>query len=431
MFKNLSHSIILKDTLYILGGKAVAMLLYMAFDISCARILKPEDYAEWVFYFAILTMMFYVGWCGINTSAKVFVSKESEMENINRVIRASFWLRLFVSFIIAVLITAIAYPLAKWLGYPERYPNLYSLCFFAGVLVFFNSISEFFKELFMGLGKFANLCFITILEYLGYFLFSLLFLLVLKKTKAAVLGYACSGVFVLLFNVIYFQNLMGWSKPDQLKSYQPVMKAVFKYAIPIAVSSIGGMILVEMDTLMLGILSTKTQVASYGIAKSLCSKATHINYALAAGSMTSLSVLTSENIRDKRAKLHKTSSLNILIVILVAGIFLLAGSNLIEIMYGAMYMEAAKILKYLLPYYAMYSTSTFFGMFLDFQGKAKIKSVCYFSVVFLNLILNLVFIPKIGAIGAALATSVSLIPYTVLVIVITAKVLKDINKESF
>lgn len=426
MIKKLFKSNILKDTMYTLGGKIVAMLFYMAFDIVCARILTPEDYAEWIFFFAVLTMMFYIGWCGVNTSAKVFVSKESTKEGVSEIIRASFFLRLTVNIVMCLIIISIAYPLARCLGYPEKYPNLFFLCVLAGALVFFNSYSEYFKEVFMGLGEFRKLCFITSLEYAGYFLFSLLFLISYGKVEAAAFGHICSGMMVFLFGYMCLTRISVNDPFAKKKNiFRLGMGKIFKYAIPIAISSIGGMILVEMDTFMLGIMSTKMQVAYYGIAKNLCTKATHVNYALTVGSMTSFSILTVENIKEKRLKFMRTSYVNVLISAFIASAFLLLGTFVITILYSIEYQEAGLILKYLVPYYVMYSISNFFATFLDFQGKAKIKSLCYSTVICLNLCLNLLLIPQFGAVGAAIATSLSLVPYMVLVIAITAKVINS------
>lgn len=428
MLKKIFQSNILNNTLFTLGGKIAAMLLYMVLDIACARILSPDDYAEWVFFFTILTMMFYVGWCGINTSAKVFISKESTKEKISQKVKASFLLRLIASTFILCIILVISFPFAKCLGYPEKYPDLYILCMLSGLLVFFNSFSEFFKEVFMGLGEFKKLCAITILEYSGYLLYSLVFLIPIRKVWSVAIGYICSGVIVFLFGMTCLKKFSDSGMfPEKKDIYQPDIKAIFKYAVPIAISSIGGMILVEMDTFMLGILSTKSQVANYGIAKNLCGKAGHINYALIVGGMTSFSVLTMENIKEKRSKLLRICNINILISGIVAGAFLLMGNFFIVTLYGETYGDAAKILGYLVPYYIMNSISVFFGTFLDFQGKANIRSICHCSVMLLNLILNITFIPKLGASGAALATSLSILPYTVLVTIVTIAILKQYN----
>lgn len=431
MIKKLLQNSILTNTLYTLGGKITAMLLYMALDIVCARILNLDDYAEWVFFYVILTMMCYIGWCGINTSAKVFVSKESDGNGVTKTIQASFLLRLIVSIGISMIIMSIAFPLSKRLGYPSKYPDLYCLCIFAGALVFLNSYSEFFKELFMGLGDFKRLYFFTVLEFFGYFAFSVVFLIFLKDVKAIALGYACSGIVVLAVGIVSLKRITGAGiLLRKINGYQAVIRKILRYALPIAVSSIGGMILVEMDTFMLGILSTKPQVANYGIAKNLCTKAVHVNYALTVGSMTSFSVLTVENIKEKYSKFKRIGKMNSLISVVIAGAFLLLGNIVIIFLYGGEYGEAGKILKYLVPYYMMYAISNFFATFLDFQGKAKTRSICYCSVVVLNLILNLLLIPKFGAVGAAMATSLSLMPYTALVIVITGRVIRSYNKCS-
>lgn len=425
MIRRLFQNKIFDNTLYTLSGKVAAMLLYMAFDITCARLLTPEKYAEWVFFYALLTMMFYIGWCGINTSAKVFVSKERDSGEAARIIRASFLLRLIVSIAVSVILILVAYPLAACLGYPDKYPSLYQLCILAGLLVFLNSFSEFFKGLFMGLDDFKRLCCTTILEFAGYFLWSLLFLLLFRRVEAAALGYICSGIGVFLFGTASLRRISTVGIfPKKNDSHRPIMKKIFKYAIPIAVSSIGGMILVEMDTFMLGILSSKTHVANYGIAKSLCSKAIHINYALAVGSMTSFSVLTAENIKRKQSQLKKINNLNMLIAVSVAGAFLLLGSTAIKLLYGVEYQAAGKILIYLLPYYIMYSVASFFGAFLDFQGEAKTRSICYCTIVILNLLLNFLLIPRFGGVGAAAATSLSIVPYTILTVIVTVRVMK-------
>lgn len=430
MFKKIFRSKMLKNTLYTLGGKIFAMIFYMAFDITCARMLAPENYAEWVFFFAVLTMMFYLGWCGVNTSAKVFVSKESTKRGISKVIQAVFLLRLVVSIIVAVLITSMAYPLATCLGYPDKYPNLFNLCSIAGVLVFFNSFTELFKSLFMGMGKFERLCSITIVEYAGYFLFTLAILFFFRNPKAVAAGYFCSGLLVFGVGIVLLRNITNDTiLPEKNGSYKSIMRSVMQYAVPIAVSSIGGMILVEMDTLMLGILSSKLQVVNYGIAKNLCAKATHINYALTVGCMTFFSVLTAENIEEKRSKLMKISGLNTLIALTVAGVFFLVGTSIITVLYGVKYSASGMILKYLIPYYILYSVSNFFATFLDFQGKAKVRSICYGTVIVLNFILNWLFIPAHGAIGAAVATSLSLLPYTLLVVMITVRVLSHYTKK--
>ena len=365
----------------------------------------------------------YIGWFGINMSAKIFVSKESTKVEVTKKIRGAFLLRMIVSIITSILVLLMSSFWAGKLGYPNKYPHLCSLFGFAGLLIFLNSFTEFYKELFAGLGEFKKLCVITIVEFAGYFLFSVFFLLLFNQIESIAIGYVCSGIFVFLFGVTYLRSIAGTELlPKRGDGCLATMKAIFKYAIPIAIICIGGMVLVEMDTFMLGILSTKSQVANYGIAKNICSKATHINYALTIGSMTSFSMLSVENSLDKKKRFIKVNNLNILIAVGVAIIFFMFGTFAIVMLYGAEYEEAGKLLKYLIPYYIMYSISNFFSVFLDFQGKACFRCICYSGVIILNFCLNYMLIPRLGAVGAAFATGLALLPYTILVIIGTMKI---------
>ena len=419
-----------KNTSYSFVGKVVAMGFYMLLDIVCARMLDVEMYAEWVFFFSILTIMFYIGWLGINTSTKVFVSKQIGREKRGACISGAVVLRFIGSIFICILIFSIVFSVAPKLGYPDKYPDLLKLLLIAPIIVFFNSFCEFFKEIFMGIEEFKKLFFITIVEYGGYFIFSTILLMIFRSVESVAIGYVCSGIVIFLTGFFILKKALGKTlNIKAFRNYKEYINAIMKYAIPIAIIAVGGLVLIEMDTFMLGILSNKEQVATYGIAKNLCSKATHINYALTVGTMTSFSVLTIENIKQKKQKFLKISNLNILIATLVSSIFWVIGPLLIKLLYGENYRLAGDTLKFLIPYYILYSISNFFSTFLDFQGKAKFRSACYVSIIIINLILNCILIPMYGARGAAIATSVSLVPYTVMVIIGTVRIYMKFEKQ--
>ena len=61
---------ILNDTILSLGSKAVGMILFMATDIMIARFLSTESYDEWSFFYAIITMCYWLVWFGINEDRK-------------------------------------------------------------------------------------------------------------------------------------------------------------------------------------------------------------------------------------------------------------------------------------------------------------------------------------------------------------------------
>lgn len=406
-FKNISYSFL---------GKIIAMLFLTLLDVVAARLLGVDIYAEWVFFFSIATMLFYIGWSGINNSSKIFISKcKSDTEKINTLAATSL-LRSAFSIFISLLIAYIMPHFAIRLGYPDKYPNLLWFLRFVPLMVFFNSFTEYFKELYMGFNRFKELFILTVAEYCGYFIFSVAGLLICRDVRLIAVGYLISGIVV---------SIVGWymlirDHKDLFyllnKYFTQKIWPVARYAVPLVLVCFGGLILVEMDTFMLGLMSTKEDVAVYSIAKSLCSKATHVNYSLTVGVMTSFAIIDKENIQQKKRDFFKAVKMNTLVTAAVAICFQLFADLAVMILYGNEYSRTAGLLRLLTIYYVLYAISNFFSVFLNFRGQAGFRSICYMTIVVINFTLNYLWIPRYGAAGAAMATNLSLVPYTGLVI---------------
>jgi len=426
---NLKQDKLINNTIWSLSGKIAAMLFTVLLDIIIARFLTVGEYAEWVYFFSILTMLFYIGWLGINASAKVYVSKTAGVTDRANCIGASLILRTGVSIAVGILIIIIMPLLSVHLGYPDKYPELKTLLQMSAFLVILNSFTEFFKEICIGLEKYKNLFLISVCEYGGYLLFSILTLCISHNVRSVAFGYMISGTGILFLGMGILQRDAGFRYSHMDTAYKEYIKPVLKYALPIAVIGLGSLVLIEMDTFMLGLFSTKAEVAAYSIVKNLCSKATHVNYALTVGTVTSLSVITAENFEEKKREFHKVYRVNLWITIIVSAALMLIGPAAILFLYGTKYAEAGIIIRLLVPYYAMQGISNFCSAFLDFRGKARLRSICYVSIIIINLLLNYLWIPLYGAKGAALATDLSLIPYTVFVIISSFRQFYKRNKQ--
>lgn len=400
-FKNISFSII---------SKGIAMIFLFLTDIIAARRLEVELYAEWSYFYSILSMLFWLGWCGINISAKVHVARCDNEEDKTDCIISALWLRLLASVIICTLVGLLLPQLAKYLGYPEKYHNLKWLFLMAAFMVFFDGFAEFFKELFMGLNRFDYQLIITAVEYVGIFIFAFGGLSVNKSIKSVVFSYIIAGIMVLIVGMVLLKKYVFNYKWAIRNHY---VTRLFKYAIPIALIGIGGVILVDMDTFMLGLFSTKENVAIYGIAKNICSKAIHVNNAFISGVMVTFSIIDKKNYFKKNKDYKKALKINIVITAVVSVLLLCLSDLAIDMLYGSNYSESAKIIKMLVLYYFLFGLSTFASNFLDYRGKAGSRGIWYMSIVIINLIFNYLWIPKYGAKGAAWATGISLIPYTI------------------
>lgn len=422
VYKNIVKKFLHNTTLSFMG-KAVGMLSLVLLDIVIARRLSVDGYAEWVYFFSVLTMLFFVGWLGINASAKVAVSHCMTKTDKECCLTGAMILRICGSGIISMILTALLLALSGRLGYPDKYPNLKALILYAGFLIFFNSFTEFYKEILMGLERFGMLFFITVLEYVGYLVFACLLLFKNTSVICVARAYCFSGLTVFAAGFIFLRREYSLFRQSlfQTERIPAFIREVAAYAVPLLLVGMGLVILIEIDTFMLGVLSSKDEVAMYNIGKSLNSKAAHINYSIAVGAMTPFAIIDRASHGEKRKQFNKISAVNGFATILIALALFFLAPVMIRLLYGEEYTTAGSVTRMLVPYYLLYSLSTFYSTFLDFRGMAKARSLSYIGIIALDIVLNYVLIPQWGADGAALATSISLLPYTVTVIILSER----------
>lgn len=418
----------IKNTFYAMLAKAVALIGYMGLDIYIARMLNVNGYAEWAFFYSIANMLFCIGGLGINSSSKVFISKQDSFEGKKKSYTIAFKLRLVCSVSVAAIFILIAYFIRNLYTFSDKYPNMDDMLMLGGGMFLFFSIAEFYKETSIGLEKYQALFWYTFFEYAGYIIGVIICLSVYANPVSVPIGYIIGGIIVFIAGICLGKKELFIKEADTKKAKATAQK-IMRYALPIALMGMGGAILLEMDVFMLGVMSTKEQLSVYSIAKQWCNKAIHVNQILITGVMTSFAILNSENIVEKYEKFKKVSLLNTIVTVsvMLAMIFILP--YVLLWLYGEEYKEVIPVLKMLTFYYGLFGISTFYATFLDFQNKAKVRSIYYASIIVINLILNFLLIPKYGAMGATIATIVSLIPYTICVCVESIKCFKSYMKK--
>lgn len=418
------------NSMYSLLSKAVTMIFFFVLDIFCARILDTDAYGEWVYFYAIITIVYSIVWFGVNISSKIYIAK-AEVSRKMEVFVSAAVLRL-VSSIMLTFVYVIAVIVLNRLQIldVQKYKHLVSLLLIGSGVVFFNSFAEFFKEIFVGLVDFKALFVVSVCEYAGYFLFGVAGLFIRRDVVSILYAFlfsltitVCVGIWIVLKKY----HLKETSVERQVVISE--CKKIFQYAKYIALSGIGTILLTEIDTFMLGHLRAGYDTAVYSIAKQLTSKAVHVNLALSTGMMPIFAIITMENIKEKKKQFQKVMLYNFIVTSGITICFLVLGRFMIGLLYGKKYLSAVKVLYVLLPYYVISSFSKFFVLFLDYQNKAKIRSVAFCSTILFDIILNAVLIPRFGAVGASVATDAALLPYFVFLMIETAIIFGSYGKR--
>lgn len=429
---NLANSKIVKDSFLSIISKGYAMVLFLLTDIVLARLLGIDEYAEWNFFYSLADMIFPIVWFGINVASRVYVARCNNEKEMRIGVQGTTILRIGVSAILALIYAGISIKLPYYIGYPNKYDHLKLMIQLNIIYIFINSIAEFYKDLNIALRNFKNILAISILEFTGYLCFSVLFLLNVEKSAVNVeIAYMCATVAIVVLEIAQFRRLYSVEEFRENRiEILNVVKLVFKDAFPFLLISCGTLILVEMDSFMIGLMKDSEEIATYSIAKKFCSKATHINIAICASTMPIFAKLSYINVDEMKQKFKKIMSVNLGFTTMVGLVFWLIVPPLIPLFYGKEYSNAGIVLIALIPYYVFNGVSKFLASFLDYQRLTKRRGLFYLSAVVLNLVFNLLLIPRQGAFGAALASSLSMIPYLLYMIIETGSVFKKFGEKA-
>jgi len=404
---NLIKNKLIKETFWGFASKGIAFILLMGLNIFLARILGVEEFGLWSFLFAIITGIFLISNFGINASGK-FIAQYNSTDELKNVIRNSFKLRLLISFFFALFIFFGSRTISVLVGHPE----FEILLKYSSPLVFSMGFLEYLKTAFGGLHRIKYNFIVTVLEFGFKFIF-VIFLFQFSTNLINIVNAFSLASFLTIvigLSLLYFNFYIKIDRSTNITSALDIIK----YAIPLFFTSIGAVIATEIDTVMLGLFSSNYEVGIYAVGKNLVNIIPQISMAIAMGTMPVFAKINNKNKEELKLLFFKILRINTwLMGIITLGIIFLSGF-LIPLIYGPRYAGAVFPLQILTIFLVSRSFLIFLNLFLDYQGLAKKRLLNSIISMILNIILNLLLIPKYGAVGASIATSIAYAPYVIL-----------------
>lgn len=170
----------------------------------------------------------------------------------------------------------------------------------------------------------------------------------------------------------------------------------------------------RVDQIMLELMTNYSTVGQYSIAVKLSELAFFAPAVLSQAMTPAISkeMLAKENSGEKILVLYRYSwILGIAIAIGIATIL----PSVTMLMFGEKYRQASSILPWLSPAAFAVCMGTSTSVWLVLKGFESVSLVRTIVGLIINLSLNLVLIPRCGAMGAALATSISYLCATFIV----------------
>lgn len=234
---------------------------------------------------------------------------------------------------------------------------------------------------------------------------ALIYLFIFVKEKNDINHYAVFGIISssgsYICNFIYSRKLINYRIKVNLeiKKHIPFIFTFFGMSVVTSIYSV-------FDTTMLGFLSDDYQVGLYSASLKITKLTIGLFSAISAVLLPRLSILIKNNqLNEFSTLIKKTLQIILLISIPIYFGLKLLSKPIILIFSGNNYIEAVPVMNTMLPIIIFMSVSSILGtQVLPAISKEKIALVSYIFGSVINISLNFIFIPKLGAIGAAIGT---------------------------
>ena len=235
----------------------------------------------------------------------------------------------------------------------------------------------------------------------------------LPKGEVATLAFVIATVLFAVAAYFVYQN--SYRKRVGQVQVQPInFKGVVKVGIPLLVSGSLFLVISWTDTLMIGYYKTSADVGVYRIAFKVATLITFIQFAVnSIAAPTIASLYAKENLDGLRKYIKQIGVINALFSIPIALGIILFAEPLLNL-FGAEY-AAGKVLLPILAVGQLVNALAGPVMYiLNMTGKEKLSQRIMIWMTILNIILNVVLIPIYGIVGAAIATTISMVTWNII-----------------
>ncbi len=247
--------------------------------------------------------------------------------------------------------------------------------------------------------------------------------------KGVIIAYITSTLIGTLLSIYYARKTFSYWHKEIVPVFQ--FKRIINFAFPSLLIGFLSILIIKIDILALGYLSSAKEIGIYNIAVKIAYINNLIFMSFNAIFSPIISELYAKNEHAKLNDLFKVQSRWILTVSLPIGLLLILFANPILNLIGQEFTTGSMCLTILSISMILISFMASVEVMLVYSGRVYLNLLNSFTVCVICLILNFLLIPRFGIIGAAMATGISLTGINLIRLIQVAKFLRlnPLNKK--
>ncbi len=397
----ISHNRIVKNTFWLFGGQIIGRALRAFIVIYAARILGAESWGAFSYAISIAAFLTIFSDIGINSLITREATKNPELRH--KYVATSFFIK-----IVLLTIITIAFVLLD-----GSITNIDEVKILIPVIIFvfaFDSLRDLGVSVARSLERMDIEGKNNIFTNLVIFMFGFIFLTLNPSSLSLAFAYALGTLVGFIAIIIplrdYFSHL--------LKNFDPnLIKQILVSAWPFGLLGLMGAVMINTDTIMLGIMTTVEKVGFYSAAQRPIQLLYIIPTLIATAFFPSLARLAhkiksdAEGIKEFRKLFEQALGIIYMIAIPLTLITIILRTPIISAFYGAEYLPAINSFAILaLTMVVIFPATLFANAIFAHEKQAHLISYVLLGI-FGNIFFNLLFIPIWGIEGSALSTLIN------------------------
>lgn len=206
--------------------------------------------------------------------------------------------------------------------------------------------------------------------------------------------------FVLLSKIIGLRNILSLKRKVNLKN----IYSIYKVSYPFALGMISVVLYDKIDVLFIKEILSPVEVSFYSVAYSFYKLPALIPPVFLVPLYTEMSKFYQEkqkiNFKAFRSTLLILSGFSLLVL----GLYTISGGFFIDLFFGDRFISSSGLLKILSIGFIFLVLNNLTGVTLNSINKEKYQLAGTISGVVVNIVLNVIMLPKIGIYGAVIST---------------------------
>ncbi|ELY98853.1 polysaccharide biosynthesis protein [Natrialba chahannaoensis JCM 10990] len=390
-----------------LVSRAIYMVSSALLMFILARfLLDPDGYGTLYWVIGILAVVQLLADVGLGKSTARYISEYNEKDpgQIPYLLRTTIAYKLIVIGVVGSTLFLFHEELAVLLGDSSAAPFLA-----VGVIyIVVNSFNGFSQIAFQGFNKLgysaaiqaisgvARLIFVVALVLAGFGALGALFGYIVGYTIAAAVG----------ITILYERFYRQYEPAEEYES--GLARRLLEYSVPLTATRSANVVDKQIDTVLVGVFLTPAAVAFYTLGKQIT------DFVLAPAEALGFTI--SPNFGEQKAadqleqarEIYETSLVQTMLLYIPAAVGLvLIAEPFITMIFGGDYAGAVPVLQILAGFVVLQAITNLTSDSLDYLGRARSRAIAKGGTSIANFGLNILLIPMIGVIGAAIATVIT------------------------